>query len=36
MTLSGMSVLAVAVFAFVAGFAFAFGSWLANRLVSRP
>ena len=36
MSLAGSSVVAVAVFAFVAGFAFALGSWVANRIVSRP
>jgi hypothetical protein len=30
-----MSYLALAVAAFVAGFAFALGTWLANRIVSR-
>jgi hypothetical protein len=32
---TGMSYLALAVAAFVAGFAFALGTWLANRIVSR-
>ena len=35
MQLNGASVLAVFVFALVAGFGFALGSWLAGRLVSR-
>jgi hypothetical protein len=36
MQLTGPSALAIAVFAFVAGFAFALGTWLANKIVSRP
>lgn len=36
MSLTGSSVVAVAVLALVAGFCWALGSWFANRIVSRP
>lgn len=36
MPLTGYSVLVVFVFALVAGFGFALGSWFANRLITRP